>query len=132
MADEIAGDDGIARLRYFYSLREQGYTLLLISETTEWCDVCEAQMSTLPAMVDTYGFNAVDPQVAFLTVVTEDDSLNSATLEVASNYSTDHDLDHVSPVTNDENLYFRDLMTASSYPFNIFVDLANMEIIGYA
>jgi len=130
-AEDMAEEDGIAWLKYFYDLRAQGYSLLLVTTTTAWCEVCEAQMATLPAMVAQYGHLATTPQVAFLGVVTENDSLEDASIEEASVYSTGHDLDDLVPVTNDANLAFRQLMTASSYPFNIFIDLENMEIIGY-
>ncbi|MBU1537477.1 hypothetical protein KKF84_19335 [Myxococcota bacterium] len=130
-AEAMAEDNGVSWLSYFYLLREEGYQLLHITLTAEWCDVCEAQMNTLGAMVNQYGFLADDPRVAFLGVVTENDSLEDASLEVASNYSASHNLDDLVPITNDENLAFRQLMTSASYPFNIFVDLENMEIIGY-
>jgi hypothetical protein len=70
--------------------------------------------------------------VAFLTIITENEQLETATLEYASQYSTDHGLDQLVPVTNDPNKVFYKYMTASSYPFNIFINLKDMTIVDYA
>jgi hypothetical protein len=131
ITETMAGEDGIARLADFYALKDQGYKLLLISLTTEWCVECGFQMETMHTILDRYGSTAALPKVAFLVVVTENERLEEATLEVAANYSTAHDFNHLVPATNDENRYFRELHSSSSYPFNIFIDLSTMEIMDY-
>ncbi len=130
-AQEIAGEDGIARLQYFYQLKAQGYKLLQIVATTEWCEVCERQMAITEGVVSQYGHLSDNPRVAFMAVVTEDDNLENASIEVAANYAADHDMETLLPITNDENRFFRELLTSIAYPFNIFIDLSTMEILDY-
>jgi thiol-disulfide isomerase/thioredoxin len=130
-AQSLSNNEGIAGFKSFYDMESQGFKLLVVIATTEWCEVCEAEMEALDEMVAQYGIDSTDPSVLFLAVVTEDDSLNEATLETAERYSLDHHLDSIVPVTNDGNGFFRELMSSPSYPLNIFIDLNSMEIIDY-
>lgn len=121
-----------ADLAAFYSMRDEGYRILMISATTGWCEVCEAQMDTMPLMVEDFGFLSDNPEVAFLVVVMEDENLDRATLEYSGIYGAAHGMNDLIPVTNDPGGAFSQLMTSSAYPFNIFIDLRDMTIFAYA
>ncbi|MBU1221886.1 hypothetical protein KKF34_09520 [Myxococcota bacterium] len=121
-----------ADLAAFYRMRDDGYRMLMIATTTGWCEHCEAQMDTMPLLVEDYGFLSDNPEVAFLVVVMEDENLDWATLEYSGIYSADHDMDDLIPVTNDPGRAFFQLMTASAYPFNLYIDLRDMTIFAYS
>ncbi|MBN2724486.1 MAG: hypothetical protein JXR95_10485 [Deltaproteobacteria bacterium] len=131
-AMDIADNSGIAHLQYFYKLYEQGYQMLMISTTTGWCEHCAAQMDTMPQMVELYGHLSDDPQVAFLVVVEEDEALEWASLDFAGEYSDLHNMGDSVPVTNDPGGSFYQLMTSTSYPFNLYIDLSDMTIFAYS
>ncbi len=131
-ASDLVAPSATPSLKAFYQLREEGYQLLLITLSTGWCDVCLAQMQAVVDIVPEYSSPSTQPRVAFLTIITEDEQLETATLEYASQYSTDHGLDELVPVTNDPNKVFYKYMTSSSYPFNIFINLKDMTIVDYA
>ena len=122
-----ADDQGMLYMHDFYQMRAQGKKMIMFSVTAGWCSVCRYQFPHLSNVATMY------PDVAFLVVVAQDTNGDAATLSYANTYSDGYNWDDDAGVfvTNDSNFLFERYMNIQAYPFNAFINISNMEIIGY-
>ncbi len=126
-AKDQADAQGMLYMHDIYQMRAEGKKLIMFSVTAGWCSVCRSQFPHLSTVATMY------PDVAFLVVVAQDNNGDAATLADAKSYSDGYnwDDDEAVFVTNDSNFLFERYMNIMAYPFNAFIDISNMEIIGY-
>lgn len=125
----LANEAGMATLRDLYTLKDQGYKLLLLNISTGWCGYCSAQAGVISGSIA----DAYEGEVAFLSVVVQDEYGADATLNYAESYMNSKNLDGFDNVfvTYDPAGLFQRYMNIAAFPFNAWIDLENMELIGY-
>ncbi len=126
-AKEQADEQGMMYMHDLYQMRSEGKKLLFFMVTAGWCSVCNVQNPHLNTVAQTY------PDVIFLIVVAQDANGEDATLAYAKSYGERYAWDNKPQVfvTNDSSYLFERYMNIAAYPFNAFIDLKNMQIIGY-
>ncbi len=128
-ADLLVNEAGLATTRSLYQLREKGYKLLFLNISTGWCGYCSIQANAVAGSVADY----YKDEVAFLTVVLQNSNGVDANSSYAETYMNSKNLDGFENVfvTYDPAGLFERYMNIAAFPFNAWIDLEHMEIIGY-
>ena len=126
-ANIIAGPGGIAWMDALYKLRLQGYKVLFVTFTSGWCGYCSTQSNILGTNIAA----SYDGQVAFLTVVFEDEAHNYANGDYALAYANAKNINGHNNIfiTYDPAGLFHRYKDIEYMPFNFSIDLETMIII---
>ncbi len=126
-AKSQADEMGMLYMHDLYQRITEGKKMIYFGVTAGWCSVCRSQFPNLSTMAQMY------PDVLFLVVVSQDANGDAADYAYATTYNDQYrwDDDENVYVTYDPNFLFERYMTIAAYPFNMFIDLKNMEIMSY-
>lgn len=122
-ADEM----GMLYMHDLYQRITEGKKMIYFGMTAGWCSVCSSQFPHLTTMAQMY------PDVLFLVVVSQDANGDPADFDYATVYNGQYHWDNVENVyvTYDPNYLFERYMNVAAYPFNMFINLKNMQIMSY-
>jgi len=118
---------GMLYMHDLYQRRAEGKKMIYFGMTAGWCSVCRSQFPYLSTMAQMY------PDVLFLVVVSQDANGDPADFAYATTYNDQYkwDDDENVYVTYDPNFLFERYMNIAAYPFNMFINIKDMQIINY-
>jgi hypothetical protein len=123
----IAGPGGVAWMEALHRMKDEGYKVLFVTFTAGWCGYCTTQAGVLSSNIA----SSYDGQVAFLTVVFEDEGGNYANADYTLAYANAKLLNqhnNVFVAYDSEGLFHR-YKDINYLPFNFSVNLDTMVII---
>ncbi|MBU1241384.1 hypothetical protein KKF84_21585 [Myxococcota bacterium] len=127
-AELIADESGIAWMKDLHKYKEQGFKLILLTISAGWCYWCGVQADVLASSIaDTYA-----DKVLFLTAVVQDQNGYDSGATYAEIYMNQKNLDGFDNVflTYDPEYLFQRYMSIAAFPFNAWINLETMELMG--
>ncbi len=111
-------------LEDFFSERNPGSKILVLTNSASWCGACQEEASEMPAFVAEW----MPKGVRFMTGMIENSSGGPASLNTAKSWGQNFDL--TTPVVADPEVILDPYYTSNGIPFNLFIDTRTMKIIG--